>query len=106
MAGAIGSALMSVPPETPGPIQDTRGRRRALARPLLTAGYAVGIPGTIASPWIMRRRLLPAFLALELATAVLAVGWGIGGGRRGVRGLVVNGAGVVGWAAWWRSAAR
>ena len=83
-----------------------RERRRRIASPLLAAGYAVGVPGTVASPWIMRRRWLPGFVALEAATALIATGWALWGGRRGVRGVIVNSAGVVGWAAWWRAAGR
>ena len=83
-----------------------REARRPRARPFLIAGYALGVPGTLASYWIVKRRSVEAFAALELGMALIVTGWIARGGRRGRRGVVVNALGLVAYAAWWKAEGR
>ena len=81
-----------------------RDERRQPAKPLLTVGYAAGVPAMFASRRIMRARNPVAFPALLGAQALSAVGWIVAPpSRRRTRGVIVKSLGVAGYAAWWRS---
>lgn len=71
--------------------------------PVLIAGYGLAVPGTLFSPRIMRERKLPAFVALELGTAMIVCGWAIHGRDAGV---AINAAAFAGFAGWWLAAGR
>jgi hypothetical protein len=74
---------------------------------VLQVGYALGVPGTVAAPWIMRRRMIPAFVALEAGMVLITTGWAMRlPRRRAIRGVVINGLGTLGYIAWWRSAGK
>ena len=88
--------------EPPGAERDERAERWSPAKPILTVGYAAGVPGMFASHRIMRSRNPAAFAALPGAQALIAIGSVIAppSGRR-TRGVVVNTLGGAGYAAWW-----
>ena len=70
---------------------------------LLKAGYSLGLPGTLLSPWIMRSRNLPAFLGLMTGSVLITTGWGLL--RRWDR-FAVNLAGFFGFLTGWRVKGR
>ena len=80
-----------------------RQARRRRARPLLIAGYALAVPGTIGVRVIVRRRLLPAFIALEVGTVLIIAGWWIWPRPPGV---VINTGALIGFAAYWMREGR
>jgi len=94
------------PPASPAPSSPAAARRELSAR-LLVAGYALGVPGTVAAPWIMRRRNVPAFLGLLTGSALITAGWGLQfpHGRARVA-FPVNALGFAGFLAWWRKAGQ
>jgi hypothetical protein len=55
--------------------KEERAERWRRAKPLLTVGYAAGVPAMFASRRIMRGRNPVAFAALLGAQALIAVGW-------------------------------
>jgi hypothetical protein len=83
--------------EPPDAERDGRAQRWRRAKPLLTVGYAAGVPAMFPSRRIMRVRSRPAFAALLAAQALIAVGWIVAPpSRRRTRGVVVNSLGDVG----------
>jgi hypothetical protein len=82
---------------------EERAERWRRAKPLLTVGYAAGVPGMLLSRRIIRSRNRAAFAALLAAQGLIAVGWVVAPpSRRRTRGVVVNSLGVAGYVAWWR----
>jgi len=85
-----------------------RARRQTAAKVMLGVGYGLGVPGAVGSRWIIQRRHLPAFAALMTGQGLIVAGWAVlpSRGRRRKQGVVVNALGLVGYAAWWRSAGQ
>ena len=69
---------------------------------LLVVGYVVAVPLVVRLRAILRERRLGWFVALEVATALVATGWAVLGAPGGV---ALNVAFVLAFAVlWWRSA--
>ena len=86
------------------PPDDPRARRRKAATAMLRVGSGLGVPGAVGSPWVVRRRHVPAFAVLMTGQGLIVAGWAVfpSRGRRRKQGLVVNALGLVGYAVWWR----
>jgi hypothetical protein len=87
-------AAATTPERTPDPTRET-------AKSLLKVGYGLGIPGTVLSPWIIKRRSVPLFAALLTGSALITTGWGL---LRRWPTFGVNLAGFFGFLLWWRRA--
>ena len=80
--------------------EDTREK---LGRAALFAGYGLAVPETLVLGRIIPRGDTAAFARLEAGTALIFAGWAL----RGIRmPTIVNGAALVGFAAWWAAARR
>ena len=80
------------------PLPRPRSRRRTAAKVCLRVGYALGLPGTLLAPKIMKERWTLAFAGLETGAVLITTGWTL---ARKWPHAAVNLGGVVGFAAWW-----
>lgn len=78
--------------------REAQRARRKRAAVFLVPGYALGIPGSIFVQRIVRERNVPAFVGLEVGTALIMTGWSIWPRPRSV---AINTAALFGFAAYW-----